>query len=219
MQKGLVGSKMSPRNVEIDAYLRDGCGRCSLGGTPGCKVQAWQDELKVLREIVLDSGLSEERKWGVPVYTIEGKNVTIVSALKSCATISFLKGVLISDHHNILTKPGENSQSDRVVKFTSVEAIRRLEPALREYIQQAIEIQRSGEKVSFDAKFDLELPLELTNRLALSSELKRAWENLTPGRKRGYVLFISAAKQSKTREARIDKYIPTILQGKGMHDQ
>ena len=210
---------MSPRNIEIDKYLSDGCGRCPLGGTPDCKVHTWQDELKLLREIVLDCGLTEERKWGVPCYTIEGKNVSIVSALKSYASISFFKGVLISDSHNILEKPGENCQSDRVIRFTSVEAIRSREPVVREYIHQAIQIERSGEKVNFDAKFDLELPLELANRLTLSSELMRAWENLTPGRKRGYVLFISAAKQSKTREARIDKYIPFILRGKGMHDQ
>ncbi|MFN7875025.1 MAG: YdeI/OmpD-associated family protein [Pirellula sp.] len=210
---------MSSRNIEIDKYLSDGCGRCSLGGTPDCKVHAWQDELKSLREIVLDCGLTEERKWGIPCYTIEGKNVSIVSAVKSYASISFFKGVLISDHHNILEKPGANCQSDRVVKFTSVAAIRSLEPALREYIHQAIEIERSGEKVKFDAKLELELPIELANRLAFSAELKRAWEILTPGRKRGYILFISAAKQSKTRDARIDKYIPSILQGKGMHDQ
>lgn len=210
---------MSSRNVEIVKYLSDGCGRCSLGGTPACKVHAWQDELKLLREIALDCGLTEERKWGVPCYTIEGKNVSIVSALKSYASISFFKGGLISDCHNILEKPGENCQPDRVIKFTSVEAIRSLEPVLREYIYQAIEIERSGEKVNFNAKFELDLPIELSNRLALSSELKHAWENLTPGRKRGYVLFISAAKQSKTRDARIDKYIPSILQGKGMHDQ
>ena len=210
---------MNPRNIEIDKYLSDGCGRCSLGGTPDCKVHAWQEELKLLREIALECGLTEERKWGVPCYTIEGKNVSIVSALKSYASISFFKGVLISDRHNILEKPGENCQSDRVVKFTSVDAIRRLESVLREYLHQAIEIERSGEKVNFDAKFDLELPIELSNRLALSSELKRAWENLTPGRKRGYVLFIAAAKQPKTREARIDKYTPLILRGKGMHDQ
>lgn len=210
---------MSSRNIEIDKYLSDGCGRCSLGGTPACKVHAWQDELKLLREIVLDCGLTEERKWGVPCYTIEAKNVSIVSASKNYASISFFKGVLISDRHNILEKPGENCQSDRVVKFTSVAEIRGLEPVLREYIRQAIEIERSGEKVKFDAKFELELPVELANRLALSSELRHAWEVLTPGRKRGYVLFISAAKQSKTRETRIDKYIPTILQGKGMHDE
>lgn len=210
---------MSSRNIEIDQYLSDGCGRCSLGGTPACKVHAWQDELKLLREIALDCGLTEERKWGVPCYTMEGKNISIVSALKSYASISFFKGVLISDRHNILEKPGENCQSDRVVKFTSIAAIRVHEPAIREYIHQAIEIERSGEKVKFDAKFELDLPIELENRLAHSSELKHAWEILTPGRRRGYVLFISAAKQSKTREARIDKYIPFILQGKGMHDQ
>ncbi|MCU0719489.1 MAG: YdeI/OmpD-associated family protein [Pirellula sp.] len=210
---------MSSRNLEIDTYLSFGCGRCPLGGTPECKVHAWQDELRLLREIVLDCGLTEERKWGVPCYTIEGKNVSIVSALKSYALISFFKGVLISDRYNILEKPGENCQSDRVVKFTSVDAIRSRESVLRDYLHQAIEIERSGEKVKFDAKVELELPSELANRLTLSTELKRAWENLTPGRKRGYVLFISAAKQSKTREARIDKYISSILAGKGMHDQ
>lgn len=209
---------MTSRNPQIDLYLKEGCGRCPLGGTPKCKVHDWQEELQLLRTIVLDCGLIEELKWKVPCYTFDGHNVTIVSALKSCATLSFFKGALLNDPHGILEKPGENSQIARVIKFTSVKAVRDLEPFIKEYLLNAIEIERSGLKVSLTAKSELKIPMELESKLSALPALRVAWERLTPGRQRGYLLYFSAAKQSKTIESRIDKYTPLILEGRGMHD-
>ncbi|MCY2975008.1 MAG: DUF1801 domain-containing protein [Planctomycetota bacterium] len=209
---------MDPQNPRIDLYLKEGCGRCPLCGTPECKVHDWKEELKLLRKIVLECGLTEELKWKVPCYTFDGHNITIVSALKSCATISFFKGALLKDSQRILEKPGENSQAARVIKFTSVKAVRDLQPFIKEYLLEAIEVERSGLKVNLTAKNDLMIPIELERKLSALTALRFAWERMTPGRKRGYLLYFSAAKQSKTIESRIDKYTPLILEGRGMHE-
>jgi uncharacterized protein YdeI (YjbR/CyaY-like superfamily) len=209
---------MAIKNPQIDLYLAEGCGRCPLGGTPKCKVHDWQKELNLLRKIVLDCGLTEELKWKVPCYTIDGRNVVIVAAFRDHASISFFKGALLADTYRILESPGENCQAARVVRFTSVDAIRAVTHILREYIHQAIQVEESGLKVEFKAKNELVIPVELERKFAALPSLRAAWEALTPGRQRGYVLFFSAAKQSKTREARIEKYIPWILEGRGMHD-
>lgn len=206
------------KNAQIDLYLQEGCGRCPLGGTPECKVHYWPEELKLLRAIVLDCGLTEELKWKVPCYTIDGHNVAIVSALNAHACISFFKGCLLADPQQLLEKPGENCQAARVVRFTSAKDVHKATAALKQLIQQAIEVERSGLKVDFKAKNELVLPDELLKKLEERPALRTAWEKLTPGRQRGYVLFFSAAKQSKTREARIEKYSPSILEGRGMHD-
>lgn len=206
------------KNPQIDLYLQEGCGRCPLGGTPECKVHYWPEELKLLRAIVLESGLTEELKWRVPCYTIDGHNVAIVSALKDHACISFFKGALLVDPQELLEKPGENCQAARVVRFTSAKDVRKATVALKQLIHQAIKVEKSGLKVDFKAKNELVLPDELVKKLEERPTLRTAWEKLTPGRKRGYVLFFSAAKQSKTREARIEKYSPSILEGRGMHD-
>ncbi len=209
---------MAPQNPGIDLYLKEGCGRCRLGGTSECKVHDWKEELKLLRKIVLECGLTEELKWKVPCYTFDGHNITIVSALKRCATISFFKGAILKDPHGILEKPGENSQAARVIKFTSVKAVRDLEPFVKEYLLEAMEVERTGVKVDFRAKDELMIPIELEKQFSALPALKTAWERLTPGRKRGYLLYFSAAKQSKTIESRIDKYTQLILEGRGMQD-
>ena len=209
---------MAVHNPLIDLYLQQGCGRCPLGGTPECKVHDWKKELVLLREIALASGLTEELKWQVPCYTFDGANVLIVSAFKDHASISFFKGALLNDKKGILEKPGENSQAGRVVRFKTAKAIRELTPVLMEYIQQAIAIEKAGLKVAFTAKDELVIPVELETKLAALPALRSAWESLTPGRRRGYVLYFSAAKQSKTRESRIEKMAPWILEGRGMHD-
>ena len=209
---------MESTNPQVDHYLLEGCGRCPLGGTPDCKVHNWTAELTELRRIVLDCGLKEELKWGVPCYTFNGANVLMVSALKNYCALSFFKGVLLQDARGLLQKPGENSQSDRLFRFTKVEDILRLAPTIKEYIYEAIEIEKAGLKVTF--KKELEpIPTEFQEVLDADPALKAAFDALTPGRKRGYILYFSGAKQSKTRTSRVKKYIPKIMEGKGFHDR
>ncbi len=206
-------------NPEIDAYLLEGCGRCPLGGTPECKVHSWTAELKYLRRLVLECGLTEEQKWGVPTYTHNGTNLVMVAAFKDNCTLSFFKGALLKDDHQILEKPGENTQSGRVVRFTNVKQIAKLESVLKSYIFEAIEVKKAGLKVQLKSISDYEIPEEFQKKLVEDPELKEAFENLTPGRQKGYLLYFSGAKQSKTREDRIEKYIPKIMKGLGFHDR
>ncbi len=208
-------SKMNPTIAE---FFSIGCGRCSLVGTPDCKVKTWNEELHVLREIILKNDLTEERKWGVPCYTNNGKNIILLSALKDSATISFLKGSLIDDIHGLLIAPGKNSQSARYMKFTSVKEIKKAKPFIMDYIKQALEIERSGKKIDFK-KDDDPIPVELSATFNKQPELKTAFYALTPGRRRGYLLHFNQAKQSATRESRIQKCIPLILEGKGFQDR
>lgn len=172
----------------------------------------------MLRKIALDCGLTEELKWKVPCYTFEGHNVAIVSAFKDYASLSFFKGALLSDPQELLEKAGENSQAARLIRFTDVTAIRELMPVLKELIGDAIKVERSGLKVECKAKNELVIPDELERKFESLPALRVAFTALTPGRQRGYVLFFSAAKQSKNREARIEKCMPQILEGRGLHD-
>ena len=204
-------------NPSISEFFSIGCGRCSLVGTPQCKVMKWNEELHVLRDIILTSELTEERKWGVPCYTDNGKNIILLSALKDSATISFLKGSLIDDVHSMLFAPGNNSQSARYMKFTSVKEIKKSKTIILDYLHQALEIERKGTKVEFK-KEDDPIPEELTDSFNTHPALKTAFYALTPGRRRGYLLYFNQAKQSATRVTRIQKYIPVILDGKGIHD-
>jgi uncharacterized protein YdeI (YjbR/CyaY-like superfamily) len=204
------------RDAEI--YFTDGCGRCSLGGTPDCKVHRWQKELAALRRILLSCGLTEECKWGVPCYTFQQNNVILLGAFKDYCFISFLKGALMQDTEGILSKPGENTQAERVVRFTEVKEVVVKEAVLKSYVFEALEIEKAGLKVQYKSTDDFEIPEELQTKLASNPAFKTAFEALTPGRKRGYLLHFSAPKQAKTREARIDKYTPQILAGKGLHD-
>ena len=205
-------------NPEVDQYLVDGCMRCKLGGTPECKVNDWREELRILRSIVLDCGLTEELKWGVPCYTFQGKNVLLVSALKEYAALSFFKGVLLRDTNGMLTAPGENSQASRLIKFTNVQEIIEMEATLKAYVYEAIEVEKAGLKVNFK-KNPEPIPEELEKKFEEDPVLKTAFEALTPGRQRGYILYFSAPKQSKTRVSRIEKSIGKILNGEGLHDK
>ncbi len=205
-------------NPIVDQYLSDGCGRCPLGGTPDCKVHNWPEELKLLRKIALDCGLTEELKWGVPCYTFQKNNVAIVAAFKEYAALSFFKGALLQDPNGILSLPGENTQSARLIKFTDVKDIVKQMSILKAYIYEAIEIEKTGLKVDFKKPDEFEIPEEFQKKLAESPELKKAFESLTPGRQRGYLLHFSQPKQSKTREDRINKNFSKILEGKGFFD-
>lgn len=208
-----------PKKIpQVEQYFIEGCGRCPLVGTPDCKVHNWSEPMLQMREIILDCGLTETYKWSQPCYTYDGKNVLILTALKDFAAVSFLKGSLLKDSHGILEKPGKNSQSARYLKFTEVQQVTDLEHTIRDYIREAVELEKAGKKVEFKKQPET-MPEELENRLQENPELKKAFYALTPGRQRGYILYFSGAKQSKTRESRIEKYIPKIMEGKGFHDR
>lgn len=180
--------------------------------------QNWQAEMEELRLIVLDSGLKEELKWKQPCYTHNDKNICIISEFKDNCVLSFIKGALLKDTDNILEKPGENSRSVRFVRFTDKKKIHELAPVLTAYIYEAIEIEKAGLKIEPPKQENQEIPEELTTRFQEKPALKAAFEALTPGRQRAYLMFFSAAKQSKTKFDRIDKYTSRILKGKGMND-
>lgn len=205
-------------NPKVDVYFAAGCGRCPLTNTPECKVHNWTQELETLREIVLECGLTEELKWGVPCYTFERNNVVIIGAFKEYCALSFFKGVLLKDANGILSKQGENSQAGRIVKFTDVRQIVEKESILKGYIREAIEIEKAGLKVEFKDLSEYLIPEELQSKLDEDEAFKNAFNALTPGRQKGYILHFSQPKQSKTREARIEKCLPRIFFGKGLND-
>jgi uncharacterized protein YdeI (YjbR/CyaY-like superfamily) len=191
-------------NPQVDEFLR--------------KAEKWQEELERLRTICLDCMLTEELKWGQPCYTFHGRNIVILGELKESCALSFFKGALLSDAHNLLLKPGENTQSGRWIKFANVQEIVKLEPMLKAYIYEAIEVEKAGLNVKLKETSDFFVPDELQHKLDTMPALKTAFEALTPGRQRGYLLYFAQPKQSKTRESRIEKWIPQILSGKGLND-
>ena len=191
-------------NPKVDGYLR--------------KSQDWQEELQKLRTIILDCGLTEEVKWRVPCYTFQGTNVLFIGRFKESCVLSFIKGVLLKDAKHILIQQTENSQSVRIIRFATLQQIVKLEPVLKAYIHDAIEVEKAGLKVKFKKTAEFTIPEELQKKLDELPALKTAFSALTPGRQRGYILYFSAAKQSKTRESRVEKYMPQILNGKGMDD-
>lgn len=204
-------------NPQVDKYLIDGCMHCKFGGTAQCKVNNWREELEILRQIVLETGLKEEIKWGVPVYTHNGKNVLSVAALKDFATIGFFKGVLLTDSHKILQQQG-NLQSDRIVRFTKTSDIKKLEDVLKSYIKEAVAIEESGKKVEFK-KNPEPIPDELLQAFEDDPAFKKAFYTLTSGRQRGYIIHFSQPKQPQTRIGRIEKYKEQIFNGVGLHDK
>lgn len=182
------------------------------------KPNKWLNELSKLRSIALDCLLTEEFKWRTPCYTYQGANIVLLGSFKECCTFSFFKGTLLQDPENILVLPGENSQSVRMAKFTSLDQINRLEPLLKSYLFEAIEVEKAGLKVEKTQSTDLEFPEELIKALEADPALSKAFYALTPGRQRAYNLFFTGSQNSKTRESRIQKYIPRILSGKGIND-
>ncbi|UQD56358.1 DUF1801 domain-containing protein [Flavobacterium sp. K5-23] len=178
----------------------------------------WQPEMKQLRQWLLDCGLTEEFKWKTPCYSFQGNNVVLIGSFKTFCALSFFKGTLLQDTNGILSKPGENSQAVRFFKFTNLLEIQEMQTIIKNYVYEAIEIEKAGLKVQFKSNTELELVEELQNALAKYPSLKTAFEALTTGRQRGYNLYFSGSKQSKTRENRIEKHIPRILDGKGIND-
>lgn len=182
------------------------------------KQTTWQRELLLFRRIILDCGLIEELKWGVPCYTLNKTNVLMLGAFKDSCILSFLKGALMSDSAFILSKIGENTQAARVFRVTDIRQIVEHEAILKAYIFEALEVEKVGLKVKRRKTSDYTIPEELQAMLDTDATFKRAYEALTPGRQRGYLLHFSQAKQSATRASRIEACIPRILAGKGLSD-
>jgi uncharacterized protein YdeI (YjbR/CyaY-like superfamily) len=195
---------MNKTNPKVDGYLR--------------KSKQWQEIVQKLRMIILDCPLTEQVKWRVPCYTFRERNILILGRFKECCMLSFVKGVLLKDAHGVLVKPGENTQAARVIRFTNVEQIARMEPILKAYIHEAIEVEKAGLKVKLKKITEHTVPEELQNKSNKHPALKTAFAALTPGRQRAYLLYFSSAKQSKTRTARVEKCMPRILKGKGLDD-
>lgn len=209
---------MAHLNPNVDLYLAQGCMRCALGATPDCKVHPWRPVLEALRSLLLESGLTEELKWKMPCYTFEGRNVVILSAFKANTSLNFLKGILLTDPASCLVPPGENAQSARVMRFTSLEEVAKKQTLIQAYLQEAIELEKADRKVTFKPASEHPIPAELQAVLDEDPVFRQAFETLTPGRRRGYLLHFSAPKQSKTRTDRIERSIPRIMEGKGMQD-
>lgn len=191
-------------NPKVDEYLS--------------KAEKWQQEIEKLRIILLDCHLTEELKWGKPCYTFQESNIIIIQPFKESCALMFFKGVLLKDHNDVLEKPGENSRVARRIPFTSVQEIVEMEPILKSYIHEAIEAEKAGLEV--DLKENTEpIPEEFQKKLDENPALKTAFDALTPGRQRGYILHFSGAKQSKTRKRRVEKCIQKILNGKGLQDR
>ena len=182
------------------------------------KAGQWQKEYEQLRTIILDCGLTEELKWGVPCYTYGGKNIVLIHGFKEYCAILFMKGALLNDAKGILIQQTENVQSARQVRFTSVKEITKLKAMIKAYVHEAIEVEKAGLKVTLKKTAEYTIPEEFQSKLDKSAALKKAFKALTPGRQRAYIFYFSAAKQPKTREARVEKYVQQILDGKGLDD-
>jgi uncharacterized protein YdeI (YjbR/CyaY-like superfamily) len=191
-------------NPKVDAFLR--------------KAKKWQEEFEKLRLIALDCQLAEELKWGVPCYTFQEKNIVVIHGFKEYCALLFFKGVLLKDAKGILIKQTENVQAGRQIRFTNVREIVAMATILKSYIQEAIEVEKSGLKVILRKTSEFIIPEEFQKRLDRNTALRIAFDALTPGRQRAYILYFSAPKQSKTRESRIEKCLPQILNGKGLND-
>ena len=182
------------------------------------KATRWQEEIKKLRTIALDCGLTEELKWGCPCYLFEKKNIVLIHVFKEYCAFLFFKGALLKDTDGILIQQTKNVQVARQIRFTNVREVVKLAPILKTYIYQAIEVEKVGVKVKLKKSTEFEIAEEFQKKLDKVRGLKTAFHALTPGRQRAYLLHFSAPKQSKTREARVEKCIPSILNGKGLND-
>jgi uncharacterized protein YdeI (YjbR/CyaY-like superfamily) len=195
---------MNRMNPKVDGYLR--------------KNKKWQKELEKLRKIVLDCQLIEELKWGVPCYTFQKSNIVLIHVFKEYCAILFFKGALLKDANGILVQQTKNVQASRQIRFTSVREIVKVEPILKAYIHEAIEVEKAGLKVNFKKTTEFIISEEFQKKLDKIPALKTAFDALTPGRQRAYILYFSAPKQSKTRESRVEKCMQQILNGRGLND-
>jgi uncharacterized protein YdeI (YjbR/CyaY-like superfamily) len=196
---------MSRMNPKVDFYFS--------------KAKKWQQELEKLRTIVLQCGLTEELKWGVPCYTFQKSNIVLIHVFKEYYALLFFKGALLKDVNGILIKQTENVQAGRQIRFTNFREIVEMETILKAYIYEAIEVEKAGVKVNYKKTTEFIIPEEFQNKLDEIPALKTAFDALTPGRQRAYILYFSAPKQSKTRVSRVEKCVQQILNGKGIDDQ
>ena len=197
---------MSAPNPTVDAWF--------------AKARAWQEELPKLREILLSCDLVEQLKWGKPTYTAQdGANIVLIMPLKDTCTLLFMKGALLKDPKGLLIQAGENSQSQRQMRFTSAAEIGKLARTIKAFVKQAVEVEQSGQKVEFKKSTDLVYPEEFQRRLDRNTALREAFRALTPGRQRQYHLYFTGAKLPATRESRVEKAIPLILDGLGLDDR
>ena len=196
---------MNQTNPKVDEYFR--------------KAKKWKEELAKLRTIILDCQLSEELKWGKPCYTFQKTNIVLTIGFKEYCALLFCKGALLKDANGILIKPGENTQAARQIRFTNLREIVEIESVLKTYILEAMEVEKAGLQVNYQKNTELIFAKELQEKLDENPGLKTAFKALTPGRQRAYNLHFSAAKQSKTRESRIEKCRQQILDGKGLNDR
>lgn len=205
--------------TSIQQFFDEGCGRCELSLTPQCKAKKWLHEIKLLRELLLSLELDEEVKWGFPCYSQEGKNIVMLGALKDCCTLSFFKGALLQEKFKFLEKAGPNSEVARLIKFDDTEKIKSMWGQLEMLVRAAIEVEKSGKKIERTILNEQDWPDELLEVMAETPGLKKAFQALTPGRQRGYIIHFSSAKTASTRKNRIQKYIDQILIGKGWNDR
>jgi len=195
---------MNRMNPKVDGYLR--------------KAKKWQEEMEKLRKIILDCGVTEELKWGHPCYTFQKSNIVLIHGFKEYCALLFFKGALLKDVNGILVQQTKNVQAGRQIRFTNVREIVELEAILKVYIHEAIEVEKAGLKVNFKKTTEFIIPEEFQKKLDEIPALKAAFNALTPGRQRGYILYFSAPKQSKTRESRVEKCMQQIVNGKGLND-
>jgi len=195
---------MNKLNPKVDAVLK--------------KNKTWREEFQKLRTIVLDCQLTEELKWGQPCYTFQKKNIVVIHGFKEYCALLFFKGALLKDANGILVQQTKNVQAARQIRFTNLHEITEIEPTLKAYIREAVEVEKAGLKVSLKTTTEFDIPEEFQNELDGNPALQAAFESLTPGRQRGYLLYFSAAKQAKTRVSRIEKCMRQILDGKGLKD-
>ncbi len=196
---------MNKMNPKVDVYIS--------------KCDKWQEELEKLRMILLDCQLTEELKWSVACYTLQKSNIVLMHVFKEYCALLFVKGALLKDPNDILIQQTKNVQAGRQIRFTNVREIVEMEPILKAYIDEAIEVEKAGLKVDYKKTTEYEVPEEFQRKLNEIPALKTAFEALTPGRQRAYILYFSAPKQSKTRESRVEKSMQQILNGGGLNDQ
>lgn len=205
----------------VDDYLRDGCGRCEHYKTKACKVHRWTEALEALRAIVLGTGLQETVKWGSPCYTLQGKNVVMIVSFKEFCALQFFRGASLQDPQGLLESPGPNSRFSRWLKFRSGDEVLRRRAKAKAFLEQAIALEGAAQAAPKVARIPAEEPVpeELARRLAKDSALRKAFAALTPGRRRSHILYIAGAKQSSTRETRVDRVAPVILAGRGFNER